>query len=98
MHEHNGYAPHSHEVRADHGGVHWDRKVADVSERNRIVYVTSDASDWLAVDVPFGLITPPTIQLHRPLAGPVEFYHADSYRLPIPGEAAQVPGQSGTGD
>ena len=21
MHEHDGYAPHSHEVRADHGGV-----------------------------------------------------------------------------
>lgn len=59
-------------------------------ERNRVIYVTSDGSDWLAVDVPFGLIPPPTIQLHRPLAGPVEFYHADSYRLPIPDEATQA--------
>jgi hypothetical protein len=58
-----------------------------MTERNRVIYVTADASDWLAIDVPFGLITPPTIELHQPLVGSVEFYHADSYRLTIPKEA-----------
>ena len=62
-------------------------------ERGRTVYVTSDGSQWLAIEYPFGLITPPTIELpetislHRPLVGPVIFYHASAYKLPIPPEA-----------
>lgn len=65
-----------------------------MSERNRTVYVTADGSDWLVIDVPFGLITPPTIGLHRPMVGAVEFFHATSHRLPIPTEAG---GQDGVG-
>jgi hypothetical protein len=57
-------------------------------ERNRAVYVTADSGRWLAIDFPFGLITPPSIELHQPMAGPVTFYLAESYRLPIPPEAA----------
>jgi hypothetical protein len=58
-----------------------------MSERNRVVYVTADQSDWLAIDVPFGLITPPTVELHRPLVGTVQFFYADSYRLAVPDAA-----------
>jgi hypothetical protein len=58
-------------------------------KRGRWVYVTPDSSRWLAIDLPFGLIAPPTITLHEPLAGPVEFYLAESHRLPIPPEAAK---------
>lgn len=56
-------------------------------DRNRIVYVTADSSQWLAIDVPFGLVCPPAIELHRPLIGSVVFLDADSYRLSIPSEA-----------
>jgi hypothetical protein len=56
-------------------------------ERNRIVYVTSDSSLWLAIDVPFGMITPPTIELHVPLKGSVTFYHSSGYQLRVPEEA-----------
>jgi hypothetical protein len=56
-------------------------------ERGRTVYVTSDGSQWLAIEYPFGLVTPPTIELHRPLQGAVAFYHASAYKLPIPPEA-----------
>jgi hypothetical protein len=58
-------------------------------ERNRIVYVTADSSKWVAINVPFGLISPPTIELYRPLAGPVMFYHADGHQLRIPPEASK---------
>jgi hypothetical protein len=57
-------------------------------ERMRVVYVTADSSQWMAVDVPFGLISPPTYELHRPLVGPVTFYDAKGHRLRIPREAA----------
>lgn len=56
-------------------------------QRARIVYVTSDSSQWLALDKPDGMISPPIITLHVPLRGPVEFYLADCYRLPVPAEA-----------
>ena len=56
-------------------------------ERTRIVYVTADGSQWMRVDVPFGLITPPTFLLHKPLIGPVEFFDAESYNLSVPEEA-----------
>jgi len=56
-------------------------------ERNRVVYVTADGTGWLAVDFPFGLIPPPAFELHKPLAGPVEFLFAECYGLPIPAEA-----------
>jgi hypothetical protein len=54
---------------------------------DRTVYVTQDGSDWLAIEYPVGLVAPPTLTLGRPLAGPVEFFYAECYRLPIPAEA-----------
>jgi hypothetical protein len=64
-----------------------ERLVMQDPERNRIVYVTADSSQWIVIDVPFGLITPPTIELHRPLVGAVMFYHASGHRLRVPAEA-----------
>lgn len=58
------------------------------SARNRVVYVTNDGVEWLVLDVPSGLVTPPTITIHQPLAGPVEFFYAECYGLAIPAEAA----------
>jgi hypothetical protein len=60
-------------------------------ERGTWIYVTSDSQLWLKVDLPFGLIAPPTIDLHRPMVGLVKFYHADSYQLPVPAEARSQP-------
>ena len=65
--------------------------------RGQWIYVTADSSEWLRVDLPFGLIAPPTITLHRPLAGPVEFFYADAYKLRIP-EAAKVADTDGSGN
>jgi hypothetical protein len=56
-------------------------------ERQKIVYVTADSSQWMVLDKQIGLISPPTIELHRPLVGPVTFYYAECYQLPIPPEA-----------
>lgn len=56
-------------------------------ERTVAVYVTADSSAWARLSVPSGLITPPTIELYRPLAGPVVFYHASAHKLPVPPEA-----------
>ena len=56
-------------------------------ERNRIVYVTADSSQWVVINVPFGLITPPTIELQRPLVGSILFYHASGYQLRVPVQA-----------
>jgi hypothetical protein len=58
-----------------------------VPARAEVVYVTGDSSAWLRLSVPSGLISPPTIELHRPLSGPVTFYDAESFRLPVPAEA-----------
>jgi ribosomal protein L37E len=57
-----------------------------MNERTEVFYVTSDSSLWLRVNVPHGLITPPTIELHKPMAGPVVFYHASSYKLRLPAD------------
>jgi hypothetical protein len=62
----------------------------EAGERNRQVYVTADGSAWLALDFPFGLVAPPEVALHRPLVGPARFFHASSFRLPVPPEA-EVP-------
>jgi hypothetical protein len=60
-------------------------------ERSRVVYVTPDSSQWLVLDIPFGLVAPPTISVHRPpLYGPVEFYHASAYNLPVPAGAERT--------
>jgi hypothetical protein len=59
-------------------------------ERGRVIYVTADSSQWLVIEYPFGLITPPTIELHRPLQGAVIFYYAQCYGLAIPAEAQQI--------
>lgn len=62
-----------------------------MSERNRIIYVTADSSQWAVIDIPDGLITPPTIDLHRPEVGPITFYFADCYpSLRIPSEAREI--------
>lgn len=48
MHAHDGYKPHSHEVRADHMGI--DR-VAQISDRRALDLVAAilhGASDWNA--------------------------------------------------
>jgi hypothetical protein len=61
-----------------------------MGDRNSVIYVTNtNPAEWLRIDVPDGMITPPTITLHRPLVGPAEFYFADCYRLPIPAEARE---------
>lgn len=66
-------------------------------ERGRVVYVTSssllknkagaDDEQWLIMDVPFGLITPPMVKIWRPMVGEVVFYHASSYQVPVPAAA-----------
>lgn len=59
-----------------------------MSERNRIIYVTADSSQWAAIDIPDGMIPPPTIDIHQPLVGTAIFYLADCYpALRIPSEA-----------
>jgi hypothetical protein len=46
-----------------------------VSEkRSEWVYATDDGELAVKVDFPFGLIPPPTVDLHRPLVGTVRFY------------------------
>lgn len=52
-----------------------------------ITYVTADGIQWLNLNKPHGLISPPTITLHQPSVGPVVFYNADGYQLNIPKEA-----------
>jgi hypothetical protein len=56
-------------------------------ERGTWIYVTADSRQWLKLDLPFGLIAPPILELHQPLAGPVLFYYAEGYQLPVPEEA-----------
>jgi hypothetical protein len=52
------------------------------------VYVTTgQPPEWLLIDVPSGMITPPTFEIHRPLVGAATFYYADCYSLPIPKDA-----------
>ena len=55
------------------------------------VYVTREGGLWLSVRHPDGLIPPPTIELHKPMEGPVTFYFAECYGLPVPPEALAVP-------
>ena len=59
-------------------------------ERNKIIYVTADSQQWVVINVPFGMITPPTIELHIPLQGPVTFYYASCYQLRVPDEASRA--------
>lgn len=58
-------------------------------ERNMVVYVTSDSSQWMVLDMKFGFISPPTIDLHVPQVGPLQFYNASSYGLHVPPEATE---------
>ncbi len=53
-------------------------------------YVTRDGARWLNVRYPDGLVPPPSIELHKPLAGAVTFYFAECFNLPVPSEAAQA--------
>lgn len=63
-------------------------------ERTEVVYVTPDSAQWARLSVPFGLVSPPMIDLHQLLRGPVRFYHADSYKLPVPPDARREPGDT----
>jgi hypothetical protein len=59
--------------------------IAEEPERGEWVYVTTETPPRvMRVDLPFGLIAPPTIDLHQPTVGPVTFYHASSYGLRVP--------------
>jgi hypothetical protein len=55
--------------------------------RNKTTYVTTDGKLALTLEWPFGLISPPVLELHAPLQGTVKFFHADSYQLDVPPEA-----------
>jgi hypothetical protein len=61
------------------------------------VYVTANGDQWLVLDVPRGVIAPPTIGSHQPTAGAVTFYWADCYKLPVPAEAAAAARLTTTG-
>lgn len=50
----------------------------------RVAYVTADSSQWMVLESPDGLISPPTIELHQPQVGTVVFYYASCYELRIP--------------
>jgi hypothetical protein len=51
----------------------------DEPKRSKETYATADGSLALTVDWPFGLIAPPTIELYRPMVGPVTFYMTSCY-------------------
>jgi hypothetical protein len=52
------------------------------------IYVTQEKdAQWIRLAHPGGLVPPPTLTLHKPLEGPVVFYYAECYGLPIPAEA-----------
>jgi hypothetical protein len=60
-------------------------------ERNKVIFVTADSSQWMVVNIPFGMILPPTIEVIQPLlTDPVVFYYAETHRLRIPSEAKEV--------
>lgn len=61
-----------------------DWEPVEDEERTEWVYVTNTQPQQVVrVDAPLGLIMPPTIDLHRPMVGPVTFYHADGYGIPV---------------
>lgn len=60
-------------------------------------YVTKDGNLWMNVVHPPGLIPPPMFNLHRPFEGPVVFYFAQCYGIPIPPEATCEPYKNGKG-
>lgn len=59
---------------------------------SRIVYTTTDSQRWMVIDIPDGLISPPYIDLHQPFEGPVRFYYAEPYKLPVPDDAREAAG------
>jgi hypothetical protein len=68
-------------------------------ERNQIVYVTGDNLQWAILDVPFGMIAPPTIEIHQPTVRSFTFYYADCYaELHVPSEAEAYLARSETVD
>jgi len=58
--------------------------------RHRTIYVTADSAQWMVIDVPDGMISPPTIDLHVPMQGSVQFYYAECYQLRVPKEAQEA--------
>lgn len=61
-------------------------RLVEEPDRGRVVYLAPDGR-WVIVDVPFGLIPPPTIVIHEPLVATHTFYYADMYNLPVPPDA-----------
>jgi hypothetical protein len=59
-------------------------------ERNKVVYVTADSSKWAILDIPFGMIMPPMIDLHVPQVGTETFYCAEMYQLKVPSAVAKA--------
>lgn len=59
----------------------------DEPYRGNVVYVTSDGKLAMKINFPFGLMPPPTLTLHRPTAGPVEFLWAEIYGLRVTADA-----------
>jgi hypothetical protein len=58
-----------------------------MKKRSKVVYCTMDSSQWAILEPPAGMISPPVISLQQPFVGPVEFYHASAYNLPVPDDA-----------
>lgn len=58
-----------------------------MADHKRVAYVTADSSEWMVLESPDGLISPPIIELHRPQVGAIKFYYASCYELRVPKEA-----------
>jgi hypothetical protein len=50
-------------------------------KRTKVTYVTADRQNAITLDIPFGVITPPTIECRIPLVGYLTFYFASCYRI-----------------
>lgn len=55
-----------------------------MSNHKRVAYVTADSSEWMVLESPEGMISPPMIEMHRPQVGTVIFYYASCYQLRVP--------------
>lgn len=51
--------------------------------RSQVTFATRDGSQALVVDAPAGIILPPVIEAHVPLRGPLVFYYASAYKIPV---------------
>jgi len=56
-------------------------------KRTEVIYVSADSSLYAKLSIPYGMISPPMIDIHQPEVGTFTFYHAICYNLPIPKDA-----------